>query len=99
MTKLKQPETMEDFISSFEHLDFQMEGMTYDFLRECFISGLKDEIHAQVIMSFPQTWLEATKHAKGAQYVIWHRETNPLLFPSLNPTPLPLKPLLSRSKS
>jgi hypothetical protein len=61
---------MEYFISSFEHLDFQMEGMTYDLLRDCFISGLKDEINAQVIMARPQTWLEATKHSKEAQHVI-----------------------------
>jgi hypothetical protein len=91
---------VEYFIFSFEHLAFQMEGMTYSFFREFFISGLKDEIHSQVIMDRPQTWLEATKHAKEAQQVILaQRRKNPPLFPSLNPTPLPLRPLLSRSKS
>jgi hypothetical protein len=43
----------------------------YDFLffffYECFISGLKDEIHAHVLMDFPQILVEATKRAKEAQ--------------------------------
>jgi hypothetical protein len=44
LTKLKQSGTVEDFITSFEHLAFRMEGMTDVFFWECFISGLKDEI-------------------------------------------------------
>jgi hypothetical protein len=44
LTKLKQSGTVEDFITSFEHLAFIMEGMSDAFFRECFISGLKDEI-------------------------------------------------------
>jgi hypothetical protein len=47
LTKLKQSGIVEDFISSFEHLDFQTKGMLDDFFRECFISGLKDEICAR----------------------------------------------------
>jgi hypothetical protein len=35
---------VEDFITAFEHLAFQTEGMSDVFFRECFISGLKDEI-------------------------------------------------------
>jgi hypothetical protein len=77
---------MEDFIVSFEHLDFQMEGMTYAFFRECFISGLKDEIQAQVIMAHPQTWLEATKHAKEAQQVILAQRRKPTFVPRPKPT-------------
>jgi hypothetical protein len=61
LTKLKQSGTVEDFIFSFEHLDFCTEGMSDAFFRECFISGLKDEICAHVLMAHPQTWLEATK--------------------------------------
>jgi len=60
LTKLKQSGTVEDFISAFEHLNFRVEGMCNDFFRECFISGLKDEICPQVLMARPQTWLEAT---------------------------------------
>jgi hypothetical protein len=44
LTKLKQSGTMEDIITTFEHLAFQYEGMSDDFFHECFISGLKDEI-------------------------------------------------------
>jgi hypothetical protein len=58
---------MEDFISSFVKLAFIMEGMIDTFFMECFINGLKDEIHSHVLMAQPQTWLEATKRAKEAQ--------------------------------
>jgi hypothetical protein len=44
LTKLKQSGTIEDFIAAFECLDFRTEGMTDAFFRECFISGLKEEI-------------------------------------------------------
>jgi hypothetical protein len=64
LTKLKQSGTMEDFIAAFEHLDFQIEGMSDSFFQECFISGLKDEIWAHVLMSQPQSWVESTKRAK-----------------------------------
>jgi hypothetical protein len=67
LTKLKQYGTVEDFITNFEYLDFRTEGMIDDFFKECFISGLEDEIRAQFIMAHPQTWLEANKRAKEAQ--------------------------------
>jgi hypothetical protein len=66
LTKLKQSGTVEDFIVAFEHLDFQTEGMTNAFFRECFISGLKEDIWAHVLMVRPTTWVEATKKAKEA---------------------------------
>jgi hypothetical protein len=44
--------------------------MTDAFFRECFISGLKEEIHAHVLMARPLTWVEATKRAKEAQQVV-----------------------------
>jgi hypothetical protein len=52
---------MEYFIVAFEQLSFRIEGMTDAFFREFFISGIKDEICAHVLMDFSQTWLEATK--------------------------------------
>jgi hypothetical protein len=61
LTNLKQSEIVEDFISAFEHLDFRTEGMSNYFFRECFISGLKDEICSHVLMARPQNWLEATQ--------------------------------------
>jgi hypothetical protein len=51
LTKLKQYGTVEYFIAAFEHLDFRTEGMSNDFFWECFISGLKDETHAHIIMA------------------------------------------------
>jgi hypothetical protein len=53
LTKLKQSETMEDFITAFERLDFRTEGIYDEFFQECFISSLKDEIHAHVLMARP----------------------------------------------
>jgi hypothetical protein len=44
LTKLKQSSIVEDFITSFEHFSFRIEGMSDAFFHECFISGLKDEI-------------------------------------------------------
>jgi hypothetical protein len=92
LTKLKQSGTVEDFISSFEHLDFRMEGMSDAFFRECFISGLKDEIRAQVLMARPQTWLEATQRAKEAQQIVSSQTHKPSFIPRTlptNPTPPP----------
>jgi hypothetical protein len=53
LTKLKQSGIVENFISSFENLDFGMEGMSYDLFRELFITGLKVEIPAHVLMELP----------------------------------------------
>jgi hypothetical protein len=70
LTKLKQSGTVEDFIVAFERLAFRTEGMTDAFFRECFISGLKEEIRAHVLMAQPSTWVEATKRDKEAQQVV-----------------------------
>jgi hypothetical protein len=51
LKKLKQSRIVEDFIDAFENLAFRTEGMTDDFFRECFISGLKEEILAHVLMA------------------------------------------------
>jgi hypothetical protein len=67
LTKLKQSRIVEDFIAAFERLAFRTEGMTDAFFRECFISGLKEEIRAHVLMSRPSSWVEATKRDKEAQ--------------------------------
>jgi hypothetical protein len=95
LTKLKQSGTVEDFIASFERLDFRTEGMSDAFFRECFISGLKDEICAHVLMARPQSWVEATKRAKEAQQVVSSQNWKPSFIPRtkpVNPTP-PSTPL------
>ena len=85
LTKLKQSRTVEDFISAFECLDFRTEGMTDAFFQECFISGLKDEIWAHVLMARPESWVEATKRAKEAQQVVSSQNQKPSLSLALNP--------------
>jgi hypothetical protein len=94
-TKLKQSSTVEDFIATFERLDFRTEGMSDAFFRECFISGLKDDIRAHVLMARPQSWVEATKQDKEAQQVVSSQNQKPSFIPHtkpVNPTPpTPLK--------
>jgi hypothetical protein len=70
LTKLKQSGIVEEFIPAFERLDFHTEGMSDVFFRECFISGLKDEILAHFFMAQPQIWVDTTKTAKEAQHVV-----------------------------
>jgi hypothetical protein len=67
LKKLKQSGTMEDFIVDFERLDFRTKGMSDAFFLDCFISGLKDEILAHVLMAQPKNYVEGTKRAKEAQ--------------------------------
>jgi hypothetical protein len=64
LTKMKQLGIVEEFIAAFERLAFRTEGMSDAFFRECFISGLKDEIRAHVLMARPESWVEATKRDK-----------------------------------
>jgi hypothetical protein len=87
---------VEDFIATFERLAFHTEGMSDAFFLECFISGLKDEIHAHVLMARPQSWVEATKRAKEAQQVISSQNWKPSFIPrtkpvNLTPPSTPLK--------
>jgi hypothetical protein len=88
LTKLKQSGTVEDFIAAFEQLAFHTKGMFDAFFRECFISGLKDEIRAHVLMARPQSWVEA-------QQVVSSQNRKPSFIPHtkpVNPTPpTPLK--------
>ena len=95
LTKLKQSVIVEDLIAAFERLDFQTEGRFDAFFRECFISGLKDDIRAHVLMDRPQSWVEATKKDKEAQQVVSSQNRKPSFIPRtkpVNPTP-PFAPL------
>ena len=89
LIKLKQSGIVEDFIDSFEHLAFRIEGMNDAFFLECFISGLKDEIQAHVLMAWPSSWVEATKKAKEAQQVVSSQNQKP----SFIPRPKPITPI------
>jgi hypothetical protein len=88
LTKLKQLGTIEDFIAAFESLTFRTEGMTDAFFQECFISGLKEEIRAHVLMARPTTWVEANKKAKEAQQIVSSQNRKP----SFIPRPKPVNP-------
>jgi hypothetical protein len=95
LKKLKQSRTMEDFIASFECPDFRTKGMYDACFRECFISGLKDEIQAHALMARPQSWVEANKRDKEAQQVISFQNQKSSFIPRpklVNPTP-PSAPL------
>jgi hypothetical protein len=81
LTKLKQSGIVEEFIAAFEHLAFQTERMTDAFFRECFISDLKEEIRAHVLMARPTTWVEATKKAKEAQQIVSSQNCKPSFIP------------------
>jgi hypothetical protein len=88
LTKLKQLGIVKDFIAAFECLTFRTKGMSDAFFRELFISGLKDEIRAHVLMARSQSWVEATKSAKEEQQVVssQNRKT------SFIPCPKPINP-------
>jgi hypothetical protein len=69
--------------------------MSDTFFKEFFISCLKEEIHAQVLMNHPETWLEAIQHAKEAQQVVFSQHPKPSfplcpLPPTHAPHPTPL---------
>ena len=67
LKNLKQSGIVEDFIAAFERLNFRTEGMSDAFFRECFISGIKDDIYAHVLMARPQSWVDATKRYNESQ--------------------------------
>jgi hypothetical protein len=49
-----------NFMVSFEQLAIRTKNLTFFLYKECFISGLKEEIQVQVRMKCPTIWLEAT---------------------------------------
>jgi hypothetical protein len=54
-----------------------------------FYSGLKDEIRAHVLMTQPQSWVEATKRVKEEQHVLSSQNRKPSFIPCtklVNPT-------------
>jgi hypothetical protein len=62
--------------------------MSDAFFRDCFISGLKDEIWAHVLMAQPESWVEDTKRTKEAQQVVSSQNCKP----SFIPRPKPVNP-------
>eukprot|EP00253_Pinus_taeda_P007083 PITA_07083 len=64
LTKLRQTGTVEEYITAFEGLAFRTKSLTDEFYTECFISGLKEAIKAQVLLHHPPTWTEACQVAR-----------------------------------
>jgi hypothetical protein len=91
LTKMKQLGIVEDFIAAFECLAFRTKSIYDSFFRECFISSLKDEIRAHVLMDHPESWVEATKRDKEAQQVVSSQNHKP----SFIPHPKPVNPTMS----
>jgi hypothetical protein len=63
--------------------------MTHAFFREYFISGLKEEIQAHVLMARPMTWVEATKKDKEEKQIVSSQNCKPSFIPHpkpVNPT-------------
>jgi hypothetical protein len=99
LTKLKQSGTVEDFIATFEHLDFRTEGMSDAFFRECFISGLKDEIVPMFSWHTPRLGWKLLNEPRKHNRLSPPRSTNHPFLLTLNPPIPPLLQLPSRSRN
>lgn len=64
LTKLKQTTSVKDYQEQFELLANKTQGLPAHFFTSCFISGLKEEIRANVLMFKPATTLQAIGLAK-----------------------------------
>eukprot|EP00253_Pinus_taeda_P028424 PITA_28424 len=67
LTKLRQTDTVEEYITAFESLAFHTWGLSDAFYMECFISSLKEAIKAQVLLHHPPSWMEACKVARNVE--------------------------------
>jgi hypothetical protein len=63
----------------------EQKNLTNEFFKQCFISGLKEEIKAQVEMNHPATWLEATQLAHHAQVISYAQSKCPNFAPCPHP--------------
>ena len=68
---------MDEYITSFEALAFGTRGLSDVFYMECFISGLKEAIKAQVLLHHPPTWTEACKVARNVECVLVAQYSHP----------------------
>lgn len=58
LTKLKQTDSVKEFITNFEQLAIYTKNLVYSFYVECFISGLKEAIQSYVHMQHLATQLQ-----------------------------------------
>jgi hypothetical protein len=85
--------TIIDYISTFEQLEIYIEGLSDSLFKECFISGLKEEIREHIMMQCPKTWLEDCERDKEVEMVINAQTKIPLFTtptsPLIETTPIP----------
>ena len=77
LTKLRQTGTVDEYITAFEALAFRTWGLSDVFYTECFISGLKEAIKAQVLLHHPPTWMEACKVARNMERALAAQYSHP----------------------
>eukprot|EP00253_Pinus_taeda_P005714 PITA_05714 len=77
LTKLRQTGTVGEYITTFEALAFRTWDLSDGFYTECFISGLKEAIKAQVLLHHPPTWTEACKVACNVERALAAQYSHP----------------------
>jgi hypothetical protein len=77
LTKLRQTGTVDEYITAFEALAFRTQHLSDEFYTECFISGLKEAIKAQVLLHHPPTWSEACQVARKVERAITAQYSRP----------------------
>lgn len=70
LANLKKMVIIWDYIVSIEQFIIMTKGLGDSFCLECFISGLKEVIQANVQMHHPGTWLEACSMALGVEVAL-----------------------------
>lgn len=98
LTKLQQTRIVQEYIKAFEALAFHTRGLAHEFYLECFISGLKDAIQAQVWMHHPVTWLAACTTVCEVERALAAQSTCPNSYPRDAPPRLQALPKQLRSK-
>ncbi len=78
LTKLRQTGTVDEYITAFEALAFRTQHLSDEFYTECFISGLKEAIKAQVLLHHPPTWSEACQVARKVERAITAQYSHPI---------------------
>jgi len=77
LTKLRKTGTVDEYIIAFEALAFRTWGLSDVFYTECFISGLKEAIKAQVLLHHPPTWTKACKVARNVERALAAQYSRP----------------------
>ncbi|KAK9169435.1 hypothetical protein Syun_001575 [Stephania yunnanensis] len=91
LLKLKQPSTLEAFMEEFAALSTRTTGLSQSNLLNCFISGVKDEIHRELLLLRPQNFQEAMGMAKVVRDKLEATKSYPSKFvPTKLPTSAPL---------